>query len=349
VSNYVKATNFAVKDSLVTGDPAKVVKGTEIDTEFNAIASAVASKADLQSPAFSGTPTAPTPTGTSNDTSIATTAYVQSAISGVGGGTVTSVAASGGTTGMTFTGSPITSTGTFTLAGKLNIANGGTGGTSAVEARSNLGLGTMAQQNFTNVNITGGSISGVSLSLPGNVVYTDNPQTITGAKTFTGAFTATQQTQSSYNFTANSSHFWTGSEVQTRISGSMVFFVAPSSAGFSISDVQKVGGGSFNSYSDSRYKQDVAPYQKGLTELKEINPVNYRYTAEFMHSASPSKQFTGLIAQDVQNTSFRNCVSTDSKGFLVLDTSELVFALINAVKELSAEVEALKANQQGAL
>jgi hypothetical protein len=46
VANYVKATNFAVKDSLLTGNPAKLVKGTEIDTEFNAIASAIATKVD---------------------------------------------------------------------------------------------------------------------------------------------------------------------------------------------------------------------------------------------------------------------------------------------------------------
>lgn len=46
MSDYTKATNFATKDSLTTGDPAKIVKGTEIDAEFNAIASAIASKAD---------------------------------------------------------------------------------------------------------------------------------------------------------------------------------------------------------------------------------------------------------------------------------------------------------------
>lgn len=42
-------------------------------------------------------------------------------------GTVTSVAASGGTTGLTFSGSPITSSGTLTLGGTLTVANGGTG------------------------------------------------------------------------------------------------------------------------------------------------------------------------------------------------------------------------------
>lgn len=58
MSNYVKATDFAVKDSLATGNPAKLVKGTEIDTEFNAIASAVNSKADKANPALTGTATA---------------------------------------------------------------------------------------------------------------------------------------------------------------------------------------------------------------------------------------------------------------------------------------------------
>ena len=57
---------------------------------------------------------------------------------GGGSGTVSSVALSGGTTGLTVTGSPITTAGTITLAGTLAVANGGTGGTTASTARSNL-------------------------------------------------------------------------------------------------------------------------------------------------------------------------------------------------------------------
>jgi hypothetical protein len=58
VSNYVKSTDFAVKDGLASGNPAKLVKGTEIDTEFNNIASAVSSKADSLDAALTGTTTA---------------------------------------------------------------------------------------------------------------------------------------------------------------------------------------------------------------------------------------------------------------------------------------------------
>ncbi len=86
MSNYTKSTNFATKDALASGNPLKIVKGTEIDTEFNNIATAVATKADLASPTFTGTPTLPTGTvavtqaNGSNTTTIATTAFVQAAI-----------------------------------------------------------------------------------------------------------------------------------------------------------------------------------------------------------------------------------------------------------------------------
>ena len=46
MSNYTKATNFLAKDSLASGNPLKVVRGAEIDAEFEAIETAVASKAN---------------------------------------------------------------------------------------------------------------------------------------------------------------------------------------------------------------------------------------------------------------------------------------------------------------
>ena len=80
MTDYVKSTNFASKDSLATGNPLKIVKGTEIDTEFNNIATAVATKADLNSPALIGTPTAPTASAGTNTTQVATTAFVSTAV-----------------------------------------------------------------------------------------------------------------------------------------------------------------------------------------------------------------------------------------------------------------------------
>jgi hypothetical protein len=83
MTDYTKSTNFATKDSLSSGNALKILKGTEIDTEFNNIATAVATKADIVSPTFTGTPTLPTGTTgvtqstTDSSTKLATTAFVQ--------------------------------------------------------------------------------------------------------------------------------------------------------------------------------------------------------------------------------------------------------------------------------
>lgn len=59
MSNYTKLTDFESKDGLSSGDPNKIIKGTEFETEFDNIATAIATKADLASPTFTGTVTIP--------------------------------------------------------------------------------------------------------------------------------------------------------------------------------------------------------------------------------------------------------------------------------------------------
>jgi hypothetical protein len=80
MSNYTKITNFTAKDALPSGNASKVVKGTEIDNEFTAIASAIATKADTAAPAFTGVPTAPTATAGTSTTQLATTAFATAAV-----------------------------------------------------------------------------------------------------------------------------------------------------------------------------------------------------------------------------------------------------------------------------
>jgi hypothetical protein len=83
MSNYVQSTNFATKDALSSGDPLKIVKGTEINTEFNNIAVAVATKADLISPTFTGTVTGTFSGNVTGNASTATVLQTARTINGV--------------------------------------------------------------------------------------------------------------------------------------------------------------------------------------------------------------------------------------------------------------------------
>ena len=78
--------------------------------------------------------------------------------SGGGGGTVTSVNVSGGTTGLTASGGPVTTSGTITLGGALNVSNGGTGAINATNARVNLDVPRTDGTNATGtwaISVTG--------------------------------------------------------------------------------------------------------------------------------------------------------------------------------------------------
>lgn len=109
------------------------------------------------------------------------------------GGTVTSVAASGGTTGLTFTGSPITTSGTLTLSGTLGIANGGTGATTASGAIGALlppqtgNAGRFLTTNGSTVSwavISGtGTVTSVAASGSNGVTISGSPITTSGTIT----------------------------------------------------------------------------------------------------------------------------------------------------------------------
>jgi hypothetical protein len=152
MANYTKATNFTAKDGLSTGNPSKIVKGSEIDIEFTAISSAVASKADINSPTLTGTPAAPTATAGSNTTQLATTAFVKTAVD--------TATASLGTMSTQNANAVAITGGTIVGITDLAVADGGTGastltgvvvgnGTSAMTAIAPGASGSMLKSNGT--------------------------------------------------------------------------------------------------------------------------------------------------------------------------------------------------------
>ena len=175
---------------------------------------------------------------------------------GSGSGTVTSVAISGGTTGLTTSGSPITTSGTVTLGGNLAIANGGTGAATAGGALTTLGAysntnpsgftsnvgtvtgtsvttsagvsGTVLNQNTTPaITITLGAIAPTSVAATGNVTGLN----LTG--THTGTSLGTNTGDQTISLTGDVTGTGTGSFTATIGSNTVTYAKMQSASGFS--------------------------------------------------------------------------------------------------------------------
>jgi hypothetical protein len=135
MSNYTKSTDFASKDSLASGNAAKIVKGTEIDTEFNNIATAIATKADSVSPTFTGTLTA----GTASISSLTAT---------IVGGSISGIT-------------------------DLAVADGGTGASTAANARVNLGTVADAAGNGIAARTAANTLTARTITAGTGITVTD--------------------------------------------------------------------------------------------------------------------------------------------------------------------------------
>jgi hypothetical protein len=193
MSNYTKSTNFATKDNLTPGDPLKIVRGTEIDTEFNNIATAIATKTDNSAAAITG----------GSITGITDLAVAD-------GGTGASTAAGGlnnllpsqtgnsnkylQTDGTNATWDAI-SINTGDITGTLPVANGGTGVTSSTGTGNVVlsnsptlvtpALGTPSGLVGTNISgtapsLTAGNVT-TNANLTGDVTSVGNATTLTNA------------------------------------------------------------------------------------------------------------------------------------------------------------------------
>jgi len=180
LSNYTKTTNFATKDNLSPGNPLKIVKGTEIDTEFNNIQTAVATKTDNSSAAITGG---------------SITGITDLAIADGGTGASTATAALNNllpsqtsnankylqTDGTNATWDAVTLS-TSDITGTLAVANGGTGVTSST------GTGSVVLSNSPTLvtPALGTPASGTATNLTGLPISTGVSGLGTGVATFLG-------------------------------------------------------------------------------------------------------------------------------------------------------------------
>ena len=172
VSNTQLATTEFVQNQKVstafTGTPTAPTAAAE--TNSTQLATTAFVQLQKASPAFTGVPTAPTAVGETSTTQIATTQFVKIAINDLP--TMSKQNASA----VEITG------GTITGVAPIPISSGGTGAGTAAQARSTLGLGSLATQNSNEVTITGGVIANAQI-LGGTISVLASPLAVVSGGT----------------------------------------------------------------------------------------------------------------------------------------------------------------------
>lgn len=121
--------------------------------------------------------------------------------------------------------------------------------------------------------------------------------------------------------------------------------------------VQRSSGGCFNTtgvwqtLSDRELKQEIEPYNRGLSAITALNPVAFRYQkgTPFASKDEPSAVLYGLVAQDVEPIIPEVCgvatvfLDDQQREVATLEGGNLIYAMINAIKELKTELDELRA------
>jgi len=271
-------------------------------------------KAPLADPTFTGTVTVPTQLTSDDSTKAATTAYVTDKIQEVVAAapaaldTLNELAAAIGDDA-NFAGTVTTS-----LGEKLAKASNLSDLTNAATARGNLGLGSLATLSTVNAStITDNSVGAAELNVSGNGTTAQFLRSDGD-----GTFSWVTPTDTNTTYTAGNGLTLSGTE----------FLMSGNYTG------TFTATGDIVAYSDERLKKDVSTIEGALDKTKQLRGVEFTRIADDARSI-------GVIAQELEKV-IPELVITDDEGIKGVNYAQITGLLIEAVKELSAKVEALE-------
>ena len=219
----------------------------------------------------------------------------------------------------------ITHLSSLTLATDLAVTEGGTGASSASAARTNLGLviGTDVQAYDADLTVLGA------------LAKTDSNFIVGNGTTWIVESGATLRT---------SAGLGTTNDVQ------FDSFGVGTAASGTTGEIRATNNVTAYYSSDARLKENVTPIGNAVDIVKQLNGVRYDWTASYIESKGGEdgmfvrKHDIGVIAQEVEKV-FPEIVAENSEGYKAVRYERLVPVLIEAVKELSREIERLKGDK----
>lgn len=107
------------------------------------------------------------------------------------------------------------------------------------------------------------------------------------------------------------------------------------------------GGNTWSVLSDVRLKKDIKPFEDGLTKLKMVNPIKFKYNGKL--NTNPDQEEIGVVGQEIgkvfpymTNRSTKKSKNTESDDIVMFNSHALTYVMVNAIKELSEKVEELE-------
>ena len=104
----------------------------------------------------------------------------------------------------------------------------------------------------------------------------------------------------------------------------------------------KVGGGSWGTYSDGRLKTLHGNFTSGLSQIMRLHPIRYRYKADNALGIRDRDEHIGFVAQDVQRI-IPEAVTENDKGYLLVNNDPILWTMLNAIQQQQREIAGLRA------
>ena len=325
MANYTKTTDFAAKDTLPGGDTNKVVRGTEFETEFDAISTAISTKSDTAGPTFTGTVTV------ANLTATGTINFNGATISNLG--TITTANLDGGTIDNAVIGGSTAAAGSFTtVAASSSITVGGTAVLTSV-AFSNIDAGAITTSSET--------FADSDTQIPTNAAVKDHVEAVIPTLSVTessvtahqAALAITASQLSDVTSTATELNLVDGSTADTVVNSKAVIYGAAGQITANELDVDNIQIDA-NAVKSTNTNGNIQlfPNGTGFTELfGNTNPGTIRFNCESnshgvtvqgpAHSAAST--YTVKLPDTLGLTQASGIVTSDANGVVSFDNGTI--------------------------